>query len=162
MGHYLGVKNSGVTIRVSTVISAGAAEVWADVRHIASHVEWMQDAVSIEFEAGDGSQEGSSSNREGVGVSFRCLTKVGPVRLTDRMEVTEWVEGRVIGIRHRGLVTGSGRLGLTPMDHSHTEVVWEERLEFPARLGGPLGAGLARPILRRIWSRNLANLAARF
>ena len=177
---------SGISIRVSTVIDAPADRVWDDVRHIASHVEWMKDAVSIKFDddgdnhpasvpRSDDSGEGpddasehaagdptSGPRREGVGVRFSCRTKVGPIVLNDRMEVTEWTDGRLIGIRHQGLVTGEGRLQINPIDDTRTEVVWEEQLIFPARMGGPIGARLARPILRRIWTSNLTRLAARF
>ena len=157
-----------IGIRVSTVIDADIGEVWDDVRHIASHVEWMKDAISIQFHNGPGSDESGTRDqaddpaREGVGVQFSCRTKVGPIVLNDRMEVTEWIDGRLIGIRHRGLVTGEGQLRLAPLDQTQTEVVWEERLMFPARLGGPIGARLARPILRRIWTANLSRLSARF
>ena len=184
---------SGISIRVSTVIDAQADRVWDDVRHIASHVEWMKDAVSIEFDddshndpasgpssadssdgpdadgpdgdgpVADGPDDNSNDpRREGVGVRFSCRTKVGPIVLNDRMEVTEWIDGRLIGIRHQGLVTGEGQLRLIPLDSARTEVVWEEQLVFPARMGGPIGARLARPVLRRIWTSNLSRLAARF
>ena len=36
-------------IRVTTVIDAPPAEVWAGVEDIATHVEWMADAESITF-----------------------------------------------------------------------------------------------------------------
>ena len=149
---------SGIGIRVSTVIDADISEVWDDLRRIARHVEWMKDAVSIDFCDGPG----GDPVREGVGVRFSCRTKVGPIVLNDRMEVTEWTDGRLIGIRHQGLVTGEGQLRLTPLDQARTEVVWEERLVFPARMGGPVGAWLARPVLRRIWTANLTRLSARF
>ena len=174
---------SGISIRVSTVIDAQADRVWDDVRHIARHVEWMKDAVSIEFDddshndpasgpssadssdgpAADGPDHNSNDPRqEGVGVRFSCRTKVGPIVLNDRMEITEWTDGRLIGIRHQGLVTGEGQLRINPIDDNRTEVVWEEQLVFPARMGGPIGARLARPVLRRIWTSNLTRLAARF
>ena len=174
---------SGISIRVSTVIDAQADRVWDDVRHIARHVEWMKDAVSIEFDddshndpaSGPSSADSSNSpdadgpddnsndpRREGVGVRFSCRTKVGPIVLNDRMEVTEWTDGRLIGIRHQGLVTGEGQLRINPIDDNRTEVVWEEQLVFPARMGGPIGARLARPVLRRIWTSNLSRLTARF
>lgn len=157
-----------IGIRVSTVIDAPIGEVWDDIRHIARHVEWMKDAISIQFHNGPGSGESGIPDRtdgpvrEGVGVQFSCHTKVGPIVLNDRMEITEWIDSRLIGIRHRGLVTGEGQLRLAPLDQSQTEVVWEERLVFPARLGGPIGARLARPVLHRIWTANLSRLSARF
>jgi hypothetical protein len=140
-------------VRVAVVIPAGPDQVWDDVRDIASHVEWMEDAVEIRF-AGEG--------RRGVGTTFDCDTRVGPIRLTDRMQVTEWTEGRSIGIRHTGLVTGRGRFTLRPARGGRTRFTWDERLSFPWWMGGPLGATVAAPVLRRIWRRNLANLRRRF
>lgn len=140
-------------IRVEAELAAGIEEVWEDVCDIASHVEWMHDAETIVF---------TSTRHRGVGATFDCLTRVGPIRLTDRMEITEWVHGEAIGVRHVGLVTGEGRFTLTPTAHGTTCFVWAETLQFPWWLGGPVGAWLGRPILRRIWRRNLQLLQTRF
>ena len=139
-------------IRVSTVIGARPSRVWADVRDIGSHVSWMEDAESIRF---------TSGATEGVGTTFDCATKVGPFRLRDRMEVTEWDEGRAMGIRHRGLVTGTGRFTLRRTPRGRTRFTWEERLAFPWWMGGRLGSLVAKPVLRRTWKRNLGNLKRR-
>jgi carbon monoxide dehydrogenase subunit G len=130
---------------VSTLIDAPPAEVWADVSDISSHVEWMQDAVAIRF----------TSESE-----FDCDTRVGPFRLTDHMVITEWEEGGVIGIRHVGLVSGSGRFTLVA-EGEGTRFTWSEELRFPWFLGGPAGAYVAAPILRRIWRGNLHRLSRR-
>jgi hypothetical protein len=137
------------TIRVSTVIDATPATVWACVEDIATHVDWMQDAVAIRF---------ASEQTAGVGTRFECDTKVGPIRLTDHMEITEWVEGEAMGVRHVGVVTGSGRFTLRPVGAHHTEFAWEERLTFPWWLAGPVGARAGAPVLRRIWTHNLRAL----
>jgi len=113
----------------------------------------MQDAVAIRF---------TSDSREGVGTRFDCDTRIGPVRLTDAMLVTEWEELSAIGIRHEGVVTGRGRFTLTPGPGSTTRFTWTEELAFPWWLGGPIGAVVGRPVLRAVWTRNLANLRARF
>jgi carbon monoxide dehydrogenase subunit G len=136
------------SIRVSTTIDAPAHQVWDDVRDLGSHVEWMADAEAIRF---------TSVGRSGVGTTFDCDTKVGPLRLTDKMEVTEWVEGQAIGVRHVGLVTGSGRFTLTP-EGSRTRFTWEESLSIPWWLGGPAAA----VVLRLVWVRNLRKLRQRF
>ena len=81
------------TIRVSTLIDAPPARVWESVRDISSHIRWMDDADAIRF---------TSATRTGVGTTFDCDTRVGPLRLTDHMEVTEWEEPRRLGIRHVG------------------------------------------------------------
>lgn len=139
---------------MAVVLSASPDAVWAELSNIASHAEWMHDAESISF---------VSSQRTGVGTTFDCVTKVGPIRLTDRMEVTQWDEGRLMAIAHQGIVSGAGEFRLSPVTAAgHTELTWTETLRFGWRLGGPPAAALARPILRRIWSRNLKALAARF
>jgi hypothetical protein len=142
-----------VDIRVETEIAAPPTTVWADVRHIGSHVEWMHDAETITF---------TSATDEGVGTTFDCATKVGPVRLVDRMEITEWVPETRMGVRHVGLVTGSGHFTLAPIGDDRTRFSWEETLTFPWWMGGPIGGFLGAPILKAIWRRNLKNLVARF
>lgn len=136
-------------IRVSTVIDAPPRTVWAAVRDVRSHVAWMEDAVAIRL---------TSKGKQGKGTTFDCDTKVGPFRLVDRMEVTEWSEGRAMGIHHVGLVRGSGRFTVRRTPRGRTRFTWEERLRFPWWMGGPTGALLAGPVLRRIWRRNLTNL----
>jgi len=137
---------------VTTIIDRSPAQVWADVRDITSHVDWMQDAVEIRF---------LSNAREGLGTRFECDTKVGPFSLTDVMEVTSWDNERRMGVRHVGLVEGTGEFTLRDLGSNRTEFRWQEDLSFPWFMGGPIGAFLARPILRLIWKRNLARLEAR-
>jgi uncharacterized protein YndB with AHSA1/START domain len=137
---------------VTTTIDASPRRVWEDVRHIESHVTWMQDASAIRF-IGD--------STEGVGTRFECDTRVGPFSLTDVMEITSWEDERRMGVRHVGLVEGVGEFTLCELGDGRTRFRWEEDLTFPARLGGPVGAWLARPVLGWIWSRNLARLKAR-
>lgn len=146
-----------VEITVSTTVPASPEAVWADLRSIASHVEWMHDAESITFQ---------TEAIEGVGVRFECVTKVGPIRLVDVMEVTEWQDGMSMGIVHRGAVTGSGQFRLRPLQASdgavYTQFQWAETLTFPWWLAGPVGAWFARPVLKLIWKRNLRNFTTRF
>ncbi|HZN15814.1 MAG TPA: SRPBCC family protein [Acidimicrobiales bacterium] len=136
------------TVRVSVDISAPPATVWACVEDIETHTQWMQDAVAIRF---------TSSQRRGVGTTFDCDTRIGPFRLTDRMEVTDWRDGEAMAIRHVGLVTGEGRFDLVPIE-TGTRFVWTESLVFPRRQGGAMAARVAAPILRRVWRGNLLRL----
>ena len=137
-----------VRIRVEETIGAPPEQVWAAIEDISSHARWMEDAVAIRF---------TSGARSGPGASFDCDTKVGPFRLTDRMVVTEWDPPRAMGIRHAGVVTGSGHFTLAATG-AGTSFAWEEELRFPAWAGGRVGGAAAAPILRRVWRRNLANL----
>ena len=143
-----------MTLRVEITIDAPPEVVWAHLEDIASHVEWMADAVSIRFE-GD--------QQRGAGTRFSCRTRVGPLHTTDLMEITGWEPPHLMAVRHTGPVSGEGRFELAPAGpagHS-TTMVWVERLVFPWWLGGRLGAITARPLLRRIWQANLGRLAAR-
>ncbi len=131
-------------MRVTTTIDAAPQAVWPHLAALDTHIDWMADADAIRF---------TSAQRRGVGTSFECDTRVGPFRLTDRIEVTEWEEGRLIGVRHRGVVTGTGRFTLERLDRGErTRFIWEEQLAFPWRL--------ATPILGAIWRRNLVRLKA--
>jgi len=138
-------------VHVSIEIDATPDEVWAAVESVESHVDWMVDAVAIRFEG---------AQRSGVGTRFLCDTKIGPIALVDRMEITEWEPGAAMGVTHHGVVTGTGRFSLTPIDLGRrTRFAWDEVLRFPWYLGGRVGAAIGGPIaLRAIWKRNLRTL----
>ncbi len=139
-------------IHVAVVIPAPRDKVWADLCRIDRHVEWMHDAVSIDF---------LTEQTHGIGTVFDCATKVGPIRLTDRMKITSWIEPEEMGVHHVGLVTGEGSFTLTELG-DQTDFRWTETLSFPWWLGGKLGELVGGPILKRVWRRNLGSLAARF
>ncbi len=150
-------------IRVAIEIDATPEQVWQVVEPVERHVDWMHDAVAIRF---------TGAQTRGVGTEFLCHTKVGPIKLVDHMHITEWVPPDaangvtgVMGVRHTGMVTGSGRFTLEPIDPSadgqwrRTRFVWQETLVFPWWLGGPLGAAVGGTlVLRPIWARNLRGL----
>src|SRR3546814_14870314 len=75
------------------MLAAPPDAVWRDLEDLATHSEWMADAVAIRF---------LTDQRSGVGTTFECDTKVGPIRLTDVMEITEWRPGKAMGVRHTG------------------------------------------------------------
>lgn len=137
-------------IEVCDTVELPPAPLWALLERIEDHVEWMADAESIRF---------LTSSTRGTGTAFECVTRVGPIRLTDEMTVTEWEPGRAMGIVHRGIVRGTGRFRLRP-EGSGTRFCWEERLRFPWWMGGALGALAAKPVLTRIWRGNLRRLRA--
>ena len=96
---------------------------------IERHVDWMADAVEIRF---------VGEQRRGVATRFVCDTKVGPFTLTDRMEITEWEPGRSMGVRHSGLVTGSGVFTLEPIDLGRrTRFTWRKTSGSRGTSAGP-------------------------
>jgi hypothetical protein len=138
-------------LRVSTIIDAPPKVVWATIEDISRHVDWMEDAVAIRF---------TGRGHDGVGTTFDCDTKIGPIGLTDRLEITAWSRGKAMGVRHVGLVTGTGRFTLRRARHGRTRFSWKERLTFPWWMGGPVGGVVGGRVLKRVWKRNLANLKA--
>ena len=112
-------------ITVETELDASPEVVWSDIQNLSSHVEWMHDAESIWF---------TSDERSGVGTTFECETKIGPIQLTDVMEITDWVEAETIGVRHSGIVTGEGAFLLSSLENGRTLFRWEEELSFPLSL----------------------------
>ena len=135
-------------IRVERSVTASQSVVWERLADLASHVTWMRDAEWIVF-VGD--------QRTGTGTRMRVKTVVGPLRTMDEMEVVSWVEGRSVGVEHRGLIKGTGTLEAAPVDGG-TLISWTETLVFPWWLGGPVTAWLARPVLTAIWRGNLRRL----
>ena len=118
---------------------------WSALADIPSHVTWMADAEAITF---------TSRRREGVGTTFDCATKVGPLRLNDKMEVTEWSPRQAMSVRHVGLVSGEGRFTLHRRGRRRTELVWEEALRFPWWIP----SWPAAVVLSMIWRGNLRRL----
>jgi uncharacterized protein YndB with AHSA1/START domain len=139
-------------IEVSTTIAAPPEAVWAAIEDIGTHVAWMADAEAIRFD---------TDQTSGSGTSFECDTKIGPIRLTDRMTITDWQPGRLMGVRHSGLVTGEGRFTLTPTAGDRTEFAWSEELRFPWWLGGAVGGAAGAPVMKRVWQGNLRRLKAK-
>lgn len=127
-------------------IGAPVATTWNALADIASHVNWMADAESITF---------TSATHTGAGTRFDCVTKVGPLRTTDRMIVTEWVEGCRMAVAHTGIVTGAGVFEVSDSGNNTSRLTWTEDLRFPWFLGGVVAQFAARPILKRIWMGNL-------
>ncbi len=137
-------------ISLSLSLRQNPTEVWDELRHIERHVHWMNDALSITF---------LTEQRAGVGTTFSCLTKVGPLSTRDVMTVTRWEDGRCMGVAHRGMISGEGVFTLTD-EGAGTLMTWEENLHFPWWVGGAVSAAIMAPVLRWIWRKNLANFRA--
>ncbi|HEX6286610.1 MAG TPA: SRPBCC family protein [Acidimicrobiia bacterium] len=135
-------------VSVSRDIPAAHDLVWKALADLNTHTSWMKDARSIEF---------TSDQQRGTGTRMEVLTVIGPLRTTDIMEVVGWEEGKSIDVRHEGLVTGTGTLGVEPVGDG-SRVTWDENLTFPWWLGGFITAWLARPVLAAVWRGNLRRL----
>jgi hypothetical protein len=142
-------------ITVSIELPATPARVWEVVEPIEEHTQWMADAVAIRF---------VNEQCRGVGTKFLCDTKVGPIRLTDHMEITAWEPERLMGVTHTGVVTGTGQFTIEPAATAgHSNFTWSEELHFPWWLGGAVGEVIGGSlVMKTIWRRNLKKLRALF
>ena len=136
-------------IETSIIINKPLDAVWEEVKVMENHVNWMEDAVKIDI---------LSENNSGIDTKMNVLTKVGPIKLTDIITVTEWKEKESIGVIHEGIVTVEGIFYLKALNESQTEFKWEETLKFPVYLGGAIGEFFGGYVLRYIWKKNLKNL----
>ena len=137
------------SIETSIIINKPLDAVWEEVKVMENHVNWMEDAVKIDI---------LSENNSGIDTKMNVLTKVGPIKLTDIITVTEWKEKESIGVIHEGIVTGEGIFYLKELNESQTEFKWEETLKFPIYLGGFIGEFFGSYVLKYIWEKNLKNL----
>jgi hypothetical protein len=141
-----------MSVRLCTTVGVPPDVVWSVMEDIETHTEWMADAVAITFR---------TERRHGVGTEFECLTRLGPFTTTDVMRVTEWIPGAVMGIEHRGFVTGRGRFTMRSLPTGLTELCWDEQLHYPWWMGGVLGEQISKPVFTRIWRANLDRLRER-
>lgn len=138
-------------IEVSTHIETPVGRVWEVLTDWEAQPAWMVDARSVAI---------TSEHRHGPGVVLRCRTDiVAGLVITDEMETTEWVERRIVGVRHTGwLVRGVGAFELEPTD-AGVHFTWWEEVDAPL---GPIGEVAATllvvPYVRRIFRRSLSNL----
>lgn len=137
-------------VRVSRVIDAPASEVWARVADIGGHAHWQVDVRSIQF---------TSARHHGVGTTYRCDTRLGPIRMAIPMTVTEWSEGKAVAVSYEGALSGGGRITVKRRRRNRTKVTWAARVRLPWWLGGPFGALGSAQLLRVVWHANLKRLA---
>ncbi len=99
------------------------------------------------------------SQREGIGVEAEATIKIGGVKTRDRIRVVAWEPLRLLSIAHEGWVAGRGELFLTPIGKDRTHMFWREELEPPLGVLGSIGLTIFKPLMGRIFRRDLRILA---
>ena len=83
----------------------------------------------------------------GVGGRTTAITKIGPLRILDPMEITGWDPPRSCTVLHTGnLVRGPGAMQVEPRPDGGSVFVWSEELELPFGVLGRLGWPLVKPL----------------
>lgn len=102
----------------------------------------------------------TSEHREGVGVEAEATITIGGITTRDRARVVGWEPNRRLEIEHRGWVSGTGELFLTPLGKDRTHVFWREDLRPPLGVFGAAGMWTLKPLLHRTFRRDLRVLAS--
>jgi uncharacterized protein YndB with AHSA1/START domain len=102
----------------------------------------------------------TSGHREGVGVEAESTIKIAGITTRDKVRVVGWEPNRRLALEHLGWVTGKGEIHLTPLGKDRTHVFWREELHPPLGMLGALGLTGFKPLMRRIFLRDLRVLAS--
>jgi uncharacterized protein YndB with AHSA1/START domain len=140
-----------VTVEMTAMLPATSDVVWELVTDWEHLDEWMLEASDFLI---------TSTQRTGVGVEGEATITMAGFRSRDRIRVSGWEEGRCVAIEHLGWVGGVGEMFLTPHGEDATSFLWRERLWPPLGLGGALGLTVIKPLMQRIFDRDVRVLAA--
>lgn len=100
-----------------------------------------------------------SELREGVGVEAEATITIAGISTRDKVRVVGWEPARRLAIEHHGWVSGLGEIFLTPLGEDRTHIYWREQLDPPIGILGALGMSAFRPMMNRIFRRDLRILA---
>jgi len=143
-------------ITVSVDVDAPVETVWREVTDWEAQGEWML-GTSVKVTRGDGTS---------IGSELAATTGLGPLGVTDTMEIVGWDPPHRATVRHTGrVVRGSGVFSVlerrTPDGREASTFVWSEQLDLPL---GPLGAAgwpLVKPAFAWGVKHSLDGLARR-
>jgi hypothetical protein len=139
-----------VVLEMGEIMPGPAEVVWDLITDWEHQDDWMLEASDFVV---------VSEGREGIGVEAEATIKIGGISTRDRIRVASWEPRRRLGIEHLGWVSGRGDLYLTPLGRSHTHVFWREELVPPLGAVGAAGMTVFRPLMGRIFRRDLRILA---
>lgn len=137
---------SVVAIEVAHTIDAPAEVIWDLITDWEHQDAWMLEASDFVV---------LTEQREGIGVEAEATVKIGGISTRDKVVVTGWDPPRRLGIRHEGWVAGAGEIHLTPLRGDRTHVFWREELEPPLGVFGAIGITAFKPLMKRIFARDL-------
>ena len=102
----------------------------------------------------------TSEQREGVGVEGEATVSIGGITTRDKVVVVGWEPERHLAIEHHGWVAGRGDMNLTALGSDRTHIFWREQLAPPLGLLGALGISAFKPLMLRIFKKDLRVLAS--
>lgn len=139
-----------VTIELAQTVPGPPSVVWELITDWEHQNDWMLEARDFKV---------ISEQREGVGVEAEATISIGGITTTDVVRVVGWEPDRRLAIEHRGWVSGHGEIHLTPLGSDRTHIFWREELEPPIGVLGALGLTAFKPLMTRVFRRDLKVLA---
>ena len=138
-------------VEVSQTVPGPPEVVWEIITDWEHQDDWMLEARDFTV---------TSEHREGVGVEAEATIRIAGITTRDKVRVVGWEPNRRLAIEHMGWVTGRGEIHLTPLGKDRTHVFWREQLEPPAGMLGAIGLSAFKPLMRRVFLRDLRVLAS--
>jgi len=135
-----------VTIELAETMPGPPEVVWHLITDWENQGDWQLEARDFVV---------TSVEREGVGVTAEATVSIGGITTRDVAEVVAWEPNKLLGIEHKGWVSGKGELHLTALGSDRTHVFWVETLYPPLGIAGAVGLTVFRPLMSRIFKRDL-------
>ena len=140
-----------VVMETAKVVPGAPEVVWELITDWEHQDDWMLEASDFVV---------LSERRAGIGVEAEATIRLGGVTTRDVARVVAWEPNRHLGIAHEGWVSGRGDIHLTTVGPGRTHVYWREELEPPLGLFGAVGLRMLKPLMARIFERDLRVLAS--
>lgn len=139
-----------VVVETAVTIDADPGVIWELITDWERQGDWMLEAKDFVV---------VGAQREGVGVEAEASVKIGGITTRDHVRVVGWEPPYRLAIRHEGWVSGIGEIFLTEVGPGRTYAFWREELEPPLGIIGAVGIRAFKPLMRRIFARDLGVLA---
>jgi Polyketide cyclase / dehydrase and lipid transport len=140
-----------VALEMTATVPAPREVVWDLITDWEHLDDWMLEATDFVI---------TSQHRTGPGVEGEATIAIAGFRSRDRIRVVGWEEQRCLAIEHLGWVGGMGEMHLTPMGEGSTFFRWREELRPPLGGFGGLGLTVLKPVMYRIFRRDVRILVS--
>jgi carbon monoxide dehydrogenase subunit G len=140
-----------VSIELSETMPGPIEVVWELITDWENLGDWQLEASDFTV---------TSPEREGLGVEAEATVKIGGISTRDKVRITGWEPPKRLAIEHQGWVSGAGEMHLTPLGTTRTHLFWREELSPPLGVLGAVGLTGFKPLMARIFARDLKVLAA--
>lgn len=139
-----------IVLEMAETVPGPPDVVWELITDWEHQDDWMLEASDFVV---------TSKHREGVGVEAEATISIGGVTTRDKVRVIAWEPNRHLAIQHVGWVSGEGNIYLTPLGDDRTHVFWREELDPPAGVVGAVGMTVFRPLMGKMFRRDLRILS---